>query len=445
MKSLILTVALSLTSPAATPPQAWQPCGDDILCSTLAVPADWGRPNGPTTTLKIAKLPATGPRRGTIYFNLGGPGEQIAALPYVVDALAGLRRNFDLVTSDPRGFGQVQCPKPSPQRPVWVFESAAEYDRYRAENRDFGTACTQAAGVLAGNLDTWQVVHDIDAIRATLGLDRLNYYGNSYGTVYAQAYAEFFPDRVGRTYLDSVFDHTTRSAAEWVAPRARTDEENLHAFADWCAAEPTCALHGRDVLTTFDDVVARAPIPTPAGGRVSAARIVSRSFVGSPRGWPDLAKALAQAAAGDGTGFTVDTGARDPDLSRLPFCADYPYPTDYRDLKAVETRLRQIAPRIGWRQAWYMGDMCGGMPRTDTFPPHVFHADTRPLVANGDMDATTPPAYGQRVAALTNGRYLRAAGGHALYWSGNKCVRGYVERYFESGELPAPGTYCPGN
>jgi pimeloyl-ACP methyl ester carboxylesterase len=446
MKTLILTVALGLATAgtASADTRPWQTCGDGIQCMTLTVPADWARPNGPKTTLKMAKLPAKATKKGTLFFNLGGPGEQIAFLPYVKDRLAGLNQDYDLVTADPRGFGQVTCPKPSPQRAVYVFDNQADFEAYKAENHDFGVQCTQAAGPLAGNLNSWQVARDMDAMRAAIGESRMNYYGNSYGTMFAQAYTEFFPDRVGRMYLDSVIDHTTRSIRDWLVPRAQTDERNLRRFADWCASEPTCALHGKDVLKTFDDVVAKAPIPTAAGGSVSAARIVSRSFVGFADAWPDLAKALAAADAGDATGFTVDRGARDPDLSRIMFCADFPYPADYPDLKALENDLRRVAPRLGWRQVWPMANHCSGLPRTKTFPQHPFRAHEQALVVNGDYDATTPPADGRRVAGLLDGRYLQVPATHAVYISGtNACVRGYVDRYFASEQLPPVGTVCP--
>jgi pimeloyl-ACP methyl ester carboxylesterase len=449
----ILAAVLSLMAviavPAeASPKTAWQDCGDGLQCADLTVPADWARPAGPEISLRMAKLPARdqATKKGTLFLNLGGPGQQIAPFRIVRGEFAGLA-DFDLVTSDPRGFDEssgITCPVPSPQVAVYVFDNQPDFERYRETNHEFGVRCEQAAGPLAGHLNSWQVARDLDAIRSALGQPRLNYFGNSYGTMFAQAYAEYFPDRIGRMYLDSVIDHTTRSTLDWLKPRAAADEQNLHRMADWCTTEPTCALHGKDVLKVWDDVLARAPIPTASGGTVSAARIVARSFVSSPGGWSKVTKSLAEAEAGDATGFTIDVGARDPDLSRIMFCADFPYPTRWQDVKALETELRRTAPRIGWRQVWAMANQCGGLPATRIFPQHPFRADVRALVVNGDYDSTTPPTDGRRVASLLRGaRYLQVPAGHAVYWSGNTCVRGYVDRYFSTGELPAAGTACP--
>nr|WP_042195184.1 alpha/beta hydrolase [Kibdelosporangium sp. MJ126-NF4]CEL21770.1 possible proteinase [Kibdelosporangium sp. MJ126-NF4]CTQ92550.1 possible proteinase [Kibdelosporangium sp. MJ126-NF4] len=451
----IFAVALSLMgvtsapAAAAASPELWRDCGDGVQCAQVTVPADWARPAGATITVGLGRLPAHDPatRQGSLVVNLGGPGEQIAQLPYLKSALADLTQWFDVVLFDPRGFGRstpVTCPVPSPQEPEYVFGTKDRFDRYRRTNHEFGAKCTAAAGVLAGTLNSWQVARDMEAIRSALGEPRLNYYGNSYGTMFGQAYAEFFPQRAGRMYLDSVIDHTTRSVRDWLTPKAESDERNLHRFAAWCATDRSCALHGTDVVRTWDEVLARAPIPTASGGTVSVTRIVSRAFFGYQADWPDLAEALKQAHAGDATKFTVDVGARDPDLSRIMFCADFPYPTDYREVKALESGLREVAPHVGWRQAWPMANHCAGLPRTRTFPQHPFRAAIPALVVNGDYDVITPPADGRRVAAhLRGARYLQVPAGHAVYLVGNPCVRGHVHRYLSTGELPPAGTVCP--
>ncbi|MET0136287.1 MAG: alpha/beta hydrolase, partial [Kibdelosporangium sp.] len=314
-----------------------------------------------------------------------------------------------------------------------------------------GERCAVAAGPLAGNLNSWQVARDMDAVRAAVGERELNYYGNSYGTMFAQAYAEFFPNRVGRMYLDSVIDHTRTSIRQWLKPRAETEERGLHRFAEWCAADAGCALHGQEVLQVWDEVMARAerdPIPAPGAGpgvTVDPSTIASRAHTTFPDIWAPLAQALADARNGDATWFTVVGGARDPDLSRIMFCGDFPYPTEYPEVKQLENELRRIAPRIGWRSAWPMANHCAGLPKTGTFPQHPFRTAGLPpiLVVNGDHDSTTPPEDGRHLVAQWPGaRYLRVPAGHAVYFSGNPCVRGHVHRYLTTGVLPAAGTVC---
>ncbi|NUT48699.1 MAG: alpha/beta fold hydrolase [Saccharothrix sp.] len=434
---------------------AWVDCGDGLWCGSLSVPADWAEPGGPRVELAVAKLPALdqAAKKGVLVVNLGGPAQQISVLRVAKSAFADLTRWFDVVVPDPRGFeasSGIRCPYPAPlpENLEWASPGPDTYERYRTANHRFGVDCGQVAGPLAGNLDSWQVARDLDAVRAALGEAKLNYYGNSYGTVYGQAYAHHFPGRVGRMYLDSVLDHTTRSWTDWLVPRARTMEHNMTRFAEWCAAEPTCALHGRDLLTTWDELIARAERePIPGGGTtVNASRILSRTNPGFEREWPELARSIAEAHAGDATRFAGQpTGGRDPDLSRIASCADFPYPSDYRVLKSWEADLRELTPHIGWVATWPMAYHCAGLPGTGTYPPHRLHVRGLPpvLLASGEHDATTPPRDARRVAAqLGNARYLPVVGGHALYLSGHPCVREHVHRYLTTGELPPEGTAC---
>ncbi|QQQ77448.1 alpha/beta fold hydrolase [Saccharothrix sp. 6-C] len=459
--AICLLTALNVApgaSQAEGRPLEWADCGDGLQCGEVAVPADWGKPRGGRVRLAVARLPARdqAAKKGVLLVNLGGPAQQISVLRVAKSAFSDLTRWFDVVVSDPRGFeasAGITCPYPAPlpENLEWASPGQAEYERYRTANHRFGVDCGRvAAGPLAGHLDSRQVAYDMDAIRAALGQDRLDYYGNSYGTVFAQAYARHFPGRVGRMYLDSVLDHTTRSWVDWLLPRARTVERNLERFAQWCGEQVDCALHGRDVVEVWDEVLERAARePIPAGSTtVNASRIASRTNPGFEQEWPDLARAIAEAHAGDATRFAEQpVGGRDPDLSRIMFCADFPYPSDYRVVKSFEARLRQVTPHIGWVAAWPMAYHCAGLPGKGTYPPERLR-ELGPgagpvLVAGGEYDGTTPPQDARRVTAQWgNARYLPVKGGHALYLSGHPCVREHVHRYLLTGELPGEGAVC---
>ncbi len=461
----LLSMGLLLTGAAAAqarPPRdrGWSDCGDGLRCRKVTVPVDWRHPRGATIELTLAQLPATDPsqRRGTLLVNMGGPAAQISTARQMPEVFDDLRRWFDVVLWDPRGFeasAGVTCPDPTPYPPhgAVVFSDQASYDAWAEQNQRFAAGCAQAAGPLAGHLDSWQMAHDMDAIRTVLGERRLTYLGNSYGTVYAQAYLELFPQRVGRMYLDSVADHTTSSYLDWVSGSARVLEAAFDRFASWCATEPSCPLHGRDLAAVWDEVLARAsrsPIPAPAAGvSLSAGVIASQGMaVTTPEDWPQIAAALAQAEQGDASGFAaVRPGAPDQQLSQIAKCADYPLrPTSFAETTAVEAALRQQTPHLGWAQAWMLPTVCAGLSPTFAYPQHPIRPrPVRPvLIANGSLDSTTPPEHAARLAQqLPRSRNLAVTGDHALYlFQQNPCVREHVHRYLLSGQLPAPGAAC---
>ncbi|GII62918.1 peptidase [Sphaerisporangium krabiense] len=447
--------AVTALAPVTTTPLSWQDCGDGLQCAQIKVPADWTRRSGPEVAIGLAKLPAQDQARkkGVVLVDTGGPGEQIALLRQARRSFADLTRWFDVVIFDPRGFGEstpIKCPVPAPFATEWVFPDKAAYEAYAAKNRAFGEACAEEAGVLSGNLNSWQIAHDMEAIRKALGPAKLTYLGNSYGTVLGQAYAELFPRRVGRMYLDSVFDHTTPDLRTWLRPRATALEGAFERFAAWCRRTSACALHDKDPVAVWDEVMAKArsePIPAPEAGpevRISDTQIASRAFFTYEDTWEGLAAGLARAQAGDASFFARVEGAPDPDLSRVVLCADLPYP-GYDKLKKLEGELRRDTPHIGWRAVWPIANHCAGLPPTRTYAPHPIKAPGLPpvLIAGGEYDDTTPTADGRRLAAqLPHARFLPATGGHALYLTGHPCVREHVHHYLTTGKMPPQGTSC---
>ncbi|TDD12085.1 alpha/beta hydrolase [Nonomuraea deserti] len=447
--------AVTAVAPVTATPLSWQDCGDGLQCAQIEVPADWSRRSGQKVTIGLAKLPAQDQagKKGVLLVNTGGPGEQIALLRQAKESFADLIKWFDVVIFDPRGFGKssvINCPISAPFATEWVFPNNDAYDAYAAKNRAFGQACAKEAGPLSGSLNSWQIAHDMEAIRKALGQAKLTYLGNSHGTVLGQAYAELFPRKVGRMYLDSVFDHTTPDLRIWLRARAKVLEANFKRFAGWCRSTATCALHDEDPVAVWDEVMAKArrePIPAPEAGpgvRISDTQIASRASFTFEATWERLAAGLALAQAGDASFFAKAAGAPDPDLSRVILCADLPYP-GYGKVKKLEGVLRRDTPRIGWRAVWPMANHCAGLPPTRTYAPHPIKAPGLPpvLVAGGEYDDNTPTADGRRLAGqLPGARFLPAIGGHALYLSGHPCVREHVHRYLTAGQMPPRGASC---
>ncbi|WP_086820071.1 alpha/beta fold hydrolase [Allokutzneria sp. NRRL B-24872] len=460
--AIAITAAVSLlagltTSAAASEPLRWRDCGEGVQCADVRVPVDWARPHGARTSIGLAKLPAQDQAKklGPLVANLGGPGATVPYVPQLKGSFAELTKWFDVVIFDPRGFGASQgvtCPQPAPVPDLKAWPPNREtFASYTEANRRFALDCTPALGPLRDKLNSWQGAHDLDAIRVALGQRKLNYYGNSYGTVYAQNYVELFGDRVNRMYLDSVFDHSNPDVRSWSLSGPAVTEANFHRFATWARQDPASALHGKDTLAVWDRVIAAAqrnPIPAPGAGRaVAATEIVMAAPSGFEQEWPNFAKALAQADTGDATLIaTRRLGGKDPDLSRIALCSDFPYDVSYDSLKRIENTARERAPRVGWRSVWLMGYHCAGLPKLGTHPPKPIKAGKLPpvLVASGNHDDGTSPEFARRVSAqLPGSRYLSAEGGHAQYWAGrNACLRDRVHRYLVGGELPTPGTHC---
>ena len=98
---------------------------------------------------------------------------------------------------------------------------------------------------------------DLETVRRTLGYDKIDLYGGSYGATLAQAYVRRYPDSVRSVVLDGgslpdvrIYDVSARNA-----------ERALDAQLARCAAAPACARAYPHPRRQLDELLARPPRP----------------------------------------------------------------------------------------------------------------------------------------------------------------------------------------
>ncbi|TCP57212.1 alpha/beta hydrolase family protein [Tamaricihabitans halophyticus] len=458
------------TAPAdvAPPELSWTDCQDGVQCTTMTVPVDWQEPDGPDTKVNVVRLPASAPERraGSVVLHFGaghGTSNVLGQLPASIESLT---KRFDVVVFDTRGLGKedngtlIECAEP----PASVYGLVPELSEQSwqdqiDQNTAYNDSCRKAAGEAFDGLTSWQVAHDLEALRAGLGEEKLRYIGNSYGTVFGQAYAELFPEQIGQMYLDGVADHTQPDLEKWLGNYARTHENQLARFDEWCAESENCTLRGDEIGEVWQELMAEAeqsPLPAPGAGEGKTVSL-GQLYVGALRGmslpptWPLLAQALEQARSGDAGAFLTDPLAEpSPEqvngIQQSLQCREFvPNQPSYGEFEQMEERLREIAPRFGWLSARMEVGRCLGIPDDPAYPPHPLQAEDAPpvLVGIGETDNNTPNLGGQHVAEqLPGARELWHGDGHAAYLHGNSCLGERVETYLLDGTLPPAGTTC---
>ncbi|MCK2242223.1 MULTISPECIES: alpha/beta hydrolase [unclassified Crossiella] len=439
----LLLAAVLPAAASSTPALSWSPCGDQqVQCATLPVPRDWSAPQADKVDLALARIPARDPatRRGTVLAQLGGPAP---GLPWATDParrarLAELTEFFDVVVFDLRGLGAsapLRCDPATATDDLGITASQFEHTAHQARLRGFAKTCGNDA--LLPHLAATDVARDVDAIRAALGEQRIRYFGNSYGTLVGQAYAELFPQRVQAMALDSVLDHT-EPFAESMLSGARRMAGRLDRFRDWCR-EQRCV--PGDPLRLWDRLVRTGSGPaTPAD-----IRIASMLYLFGERF--DL---LAEALRGDGSGFLRPDVLRPGHLQpgRAQLCLDLPAePADFTGLAELVRRAERIEPRLSAAFVWFQARQCAGWPVPASNPPHRFQPAGLPpvLLASATEDPATPHDGAQRVHRMLPGSSLITVAGrkHGLYLSGERCVRDRVHAYLLDGTLPPPEFRCP--
>jgi pimeloyl-ACP methyl ester carboxylesterase len=463
----------------------WAPCAQDATadCGTLSVPIDWSRPQGPKVDLALARRKATDPaaRIGSLVVNPGGPGG--SGVDFVLQGAAyfsdELRRHFDLVGFDPRGVARshpVLCSAALlAQQPSPVLTSQADFDRAVAFNRQLGADCRRNTGPLMDHVDTLSVVHDIDAIRAAVGDEKLTYYGVSYGTLMGQQYAEEFPHHVRALTIDSNMDHSLGTAG-FLYTEAGTAQDSFNEFVKGCGRDPRCSLFGRDIRALWADLLARAGRGELHDPRDPAATLAPLDLIGVAAGafygpaWFGLADLLAtldnQAqpapkasglTAPKASGLTAPkaSGLTAPKASDLVedgfqpvFCQDWSLPLrNYAEYAAHLAVQRLIAPDMRFSPLALSATVaCLGWPAPVNNPQHPLRVHNSPtlLMLNSLHDPATAYTWALDAKAQlgAEARFVTYEGwGHGTYGRSD-CLTGVVDAYLVSGALPPPGTRC---
>jgi pimeloyl-ACP methyl ester carboxylesterase len=449
----------------------WKPCGA-LECASLSVPLDYARPTGPHITLALGRLPASGTSKGVLFTNPGGPGASgIDLLRQAGDVFpAEIRDSFDLVSWDPRGVGAsspVSClddldPFFAVNRNPHI---PAEVEQNVDSARTFVDACKRNSGTLLPYMSTASTIRDLDAIRAAIGAEQINYVGFSYGTLIGAEYADRFPKRVRAMVLDGVVD-PARSFAQTTIDQAKSFDDDLDAFFQHCRADTGCAFaHGGDPAAAYDDlattITAESLPATVDGEHRTLGRgefdlgVASALYAGAD-GYKTLADALAQAGRGTGDALLALSGAYTGRQDHGKYsnetaafyaigCLDGPAPPTVAAVQQLAARVAKVAPRLGPSSVW-LGLPCTFWPIPPSGKAAPIRAAGAPpiLVVGTTHDPATPFAWAQSLAReLASGVLLTAdAASHTSYGRGDKCIDANTDRYLLDLRIPAAGTTC---
>jgi pimeloyl-ACP methyl ester carboxylesterase len=216
-----------------------------VYCGGLAVPLDYSSPARPHIHVGFRWLPATTGKhvRGTVLAVEGGPGYASAGTQAEYLAMMGsLVRTRNLLLVNLRGTGNstvVRCPG---------------LERYGRAQHQFGARFNKLVAQCGRTLNhTWRYrrggwVHasdlfntaysarDVARVLTALRLGRVDLYGDSYGSWFAQVFASRYPKRLRSVALDSTYQ--VLGLDPWYTTTVVTARR---AFAQACSRWPACA------------------------------------------------------------------------------------------------------------------------------------------------------------------------------------------------------------
>jgi pimeloyl-ACP methyl ester carboxylesterase len=489
--ALVVPVTVDASSPrgsaaparAGGPQISWTACGPQLECASVPVPLDWAHPGGATITLSVIRHLASHPeqRIGSLFLAPSGPGDsgvvEITNRGQALDAMTQGR--FDIVGWDIRGSwgsAPVRCFADASERAsFWqglpVPTTRQDERRYLAKTVELAQRCGERNGDLLAHIATADTARDLDYLRRLVGDRQLTVFGESFGTLIGQTYANLFPRRVRAMALDGLIDPVASSAgmAAVLASGLADTDRVFRRFLALCeAAGPDrCALagHGEPVAARVKGLLARlrhAPLPAPSAvppGELTYGEtltVLKLAVLADPSVWPFAAAALEEAAQGDGSTTKNAAAIADSDEFRVGvqeqsvalICADSPARQPARAWPRVVDRLEAVSRIGGPVVGWLAGAPCASWPTTSTDRyTGPWNATTKnPILVIGTRFDPTTPLRNARLAErrLGNAVLLVHDGyGHLTRRDPSTCITQALGSYLVNLTTPPSGTVCP--
>ncbi|TDU91654.1 TAP-like protein [Kribbella voronezhensis] len=451
-----------------------------LTCATLKVPLDYSHPHGATISVLVTKHAANKPsqRIGSLVVNPGGPGISGAAYAGSLTRLdpTGFTRldtavldAYDVIGFDPRGVfltSPVSCaapdhfnaPQPDPdakasRRELWKLWSS------------YADGCYANNKALLPHLGTVDVARDMDAVRAGLGENKLNYLGLSYGTYLGAVYGQLFPHRVGRMILDGNVDPTPKdlwyqlALAQSTALQKRFD----HDYLQWVAKYDNVFHLGTTVAAvraawnkTLTD------FRTTPHGVVGGSELLGTAYgvMFAEAAWIPFTEALsAYAVDGDGsllTDFAAPDLSADTEQATASFtsviCADSAWPRQRSTYEKDAARLAKTS-QFAWYNMWTSASACQNWAFDNNNPPKITGKGLPGiLLFNSIGDPGTPYAGALKMHKALPTSILvteRNSGKHGVFANPHATVNAAANaigtHYLLTGELPTTDTAVAGH
>lgn len=237
--------------------------GKDVSCGWLIVPEQHANPNGPTIRLAVAifKSRAANPQPDPLVMAQGGPGgstiDIYSQLIPLDPRLANLDR--DIVLFDQRG---TLYSKPALTCPEVLDMTIATLDQDLTveESTQKSLQALQSChdrlvkeGVNLSAFDSLENAADVESLRLTLGYDKINLYGVSYGTLLALHVLRQYSAGLRSVIIDSVVPPQTN----FVIDAPFSQNRALEAVFDGCANQPACNSRYPNLRQVFYEVYDR--------------------------------------------------------------------------------------------------------------------------------------------------------------------------------------------
>jgi pimeloyl-ACP methyl ester carboxylesterase len=416
------------------------------------LPLNYNKPDGDKVDVFAAVLKARSSKGTNDPFVVlaGGPGQAASEVLGIVDAtFRRLRNTRDVVIIDQRGTGlshPIQCD---------IQDDIETLEEYSASV----LACKNAQTLDVREFHFENVIRDMEEIRKSLGYEKLNLWGVSWGTRTAAQYLRRYPDNVRSIVVDGVLP----PQVSLPLTVAQSSDRAKNKLFELCDNDTACKKRFPDLEGQFNSLLAKAKAGeinhegiNPITGEAVDFKLTFESIAGSFHGM------LYNADAATLVPLVVDAAAKgdfNPWLTNnynasvvgggiyigsflSIICGDEISRTTPEAVKAAGAgTFGEDAQYRSWKAACDVWDY--EQAEADTHD--VLNSDIPTLILSGNLDPITPPKMGEIwEKSFSNSRHIIVEGaGHNTSFT--SCMPRLITEFVLSLDVEALDATCLDN
>jgi pimeloyl-ACP methyl ester carboxylesterase len=452
---LALTLAGAVAGPTAARAQGLSDCRvagvrNSVQCGVVRRALDPARPDGPTIEVHYVVVPAMARRKvpDPVVLLAGGPGQSAIGLAAQAMALfSRLNNRRDIVLVDQRGTGKsapLQCQDARRETLAEQSDPDRQIQRLMQCKAELLKLPSLHADSDLGLFTTTIAMQDLDAVRAQLGVERINLVGISYGTRAGLEYMRQFPGRVRRSVLDAVAPPDMVLPASFSADGQAAFDALLRA----CEEQAACRASYPTLRADWAALLASLPKPATAAQPLSGTPEhftltrdmvlgAVRSALYMPATAAALPAAITEAAAGRidalvGVGALLSSRKGIQLAMGMHFsvvCAE--------DTPRLDRATDAPGADFGADFAQLYRRVCAQWPR-GAVPAAFYDVPANPtptLLFSGGLDPAAPPRHGERIAKALGPAAQHVVvphAGHGVLAIG--CARDLLYRFIDTAD-----------
>jgi len=216
-------------------------------CKVYSLPLNYNKPDGEKVDVFAAVLKARSSKGTNDPFVIlsGGPGQAASEILGIVDAtFRRLRNTRDVVIIDQRGTGRshpIQCDIPAEAETLEEYSAGV-------------LACKNAQTLDVREFHFENVIRDMEEIRKSLGYEKLNLWGVSWGTRTASQYLRRYPDNVRSIIVDGVLP----PQVSLPLTVAQSSDRAKNKLFELCDNDPACKKRFPDLESQLNGLLEKA-------------------------------------------------------------------------------------------------------------------------------------------------------------------------------------------